>query len=372
MTVYHWLVVAAIGLSLLMHGTQKGNIKYILLICALMFCVMGLRDCYTVGLDSTTSYLKSFNTIGDLDWNEITGKGEDNLNIATGYLFKLIYLLSNGDYQWVIITLAAFEMLVLAHFLRRYSISPVVSILCYFGLLLYTFMFSALKQSIAMAIIMLSFDAIVDRKPLRFLLLVVIAGQFHFPAFIFLPAYFISKMNTDKTYWFMLASLLLITFVFRNGIVHLMTDVYENNIYDTDMRFLANKVLVMLGIVGLAYAIHPPSAEESLYNLLLKLMGIAIVLQTFASYNNTFERLANYYFQFSIIFIPLIFQPESGHHVIQSRFNVPIITSWGPILICCFAIWRFLDSVQNSGGGFLPFYFYFNAPDPILMLWRCL
>lgn len=360
-------------MAILMRGNQKGSTKYILLMCILMFCVMGLRDCYTIGGDSTSTYLKSFNRVGLQEWGEITGKGENDLNIATSYLFKLIYMLFGGDYQRVIIILAAFEMLVLAHFLRRYSVNPVVSILCYFGLLLYTFMFSALKQSIAMAFVMLAFDAIVDRRPLRFLLLVIIAGQFHFPAMVFLLAYPISKMQVDRTYWLILALMLLITFLLRDPLVNLMTDVYENKIYDHDMRFLANKVLVMLIIVALGYYLRPPTPEDRLYGLLLQLVGVAIVLQTFASYNNTFERLSNYYFQFSIAFIPMIFQPAPGKNNGNSKSG-SMVRKWGAVFVCAFAIWRFLDYTQNGGGGFNPYYFYFSAPEPeeLFSLWRLL
>lgn len=369
MTVYHWLVVATVGLAIVLRGSKPGNIKYVLLMCILMFCVMGLRDCYTIGIDSTTTYYKSFNMVGTQEWKEIIGKGEKDLNIATSYLFKLIYILFDGNYQWVIIILAAFEMLVLAHFLRRYSTNPILSILCYFGLLFYTFMFSALKQSIAMAIILLAFDALTTQRPVRFFALVVIASQFHFPALIFAFAYPISKMNLDKTYWIALAGMLFITFLFRNVIVGMMTDVYENNIYDSNMRFLANKVLVMLGIVALGCFLRPPISDDWLYSLLIKIMGVAIILQTFASYNNTFERLADYYFQFSIIFIPMIFQLGPQKHNARMG-SATMLRMWGPIVVGAFAIWRFLDYTQNGGSGLTPFYFYFNAPNKEEMLVR--
>lgn len=360
-----------------MHGEKKGNIKYILLVIALMFCVYGLRDAYSIGNDSSSSYLHMFQRMEDTEWKDIPALsdwlstkdlGEERSgherSVAFLWLMKLVFDWTEGDYQWFIGIIAFFVMIAVAQFVRRYSPSPVQSFLYYFGLLYYTMMFNVLKQSIAMAFVLFAFNAIIDRKPVRFLLMVWFASLFHFPALMFLPAYWIANMRLGRTYLIFLAILFALTYIFRDQLLEWMTDAYDTEIMDTGRRFLANKVIVMLVIIVAALVIRPPSGEDKVYSALLMLIGVAAVIQTFSTYNNTFERLADYYFQFSIVFIPMVFEDVKTKRRHLSERELRLVRQVGPYLFCAFAIWRFLDSSVNDP--FLyPYQFYFQAEEAV-------
>lgn len=376
MTVYYVLIFLILLLAYLMHGERKGNFKYIWLAFALMFCVYGLRDAYSIGDDSSSSYLHQFERMEETDWDDLPtledwasfteDQSEDEANnghernIGIPWLMKLVHDWTDGDYQVFIGVVAAFVMLCVAHFVRRYSPSPIQSVLYYFGLLFFTFNISALKQSVAMAIILLSFDAVADRKPIRFILAVWVASLFHFPALVFLPAYWIGNMKLGRGYLFVLAIIFLSIYLSRNQLVDWMTDTYDTHITDSNMRFLANKVLVMLIIIAAALVIRPPSAEDRLYNSFLMLIGISAAIQTFASYSNTFERLADYYFQFAIVFIPMVFEEVKTKRRHLSAKELALIRRVGPYLFGVFAIWRFLNYVSNHST-LNPYQFYFQA-----------
>lgn len=370
-----------------MHGERKHNTAYILLVIAALFFVYGLRDAESIGVDSSSSYLHHFEDMKDItyddlpsvwDWINLENYDSEDENIDTNigfrWLMKLTYDWTEGDYQFFVGLIAFFVMIAVAQFVWRYSVSPVQSFLYYFGLLYYVMMFSILKQSIAMAFILFAFNAIIDRKPFRFTVLVIIAAAFHFPALVFLPAYWIANMRLGKSYLFFLAVLFVLTYLFRDQLVDWMTDAYDTEIVeDSGMRFLANKVLVMIVIIAAALVIRPPSPEDGIYNSLLMIIGVAAVIQTFASYNNTFERLADYYFQFSIVFIPMVFEDvklKRGH---LSQRELTLIRRVGPYLFCAFAIWRFLNYV--GGNEYLsPYQFYFQAEEAAeeLFAWRFL
>lgn len=368
-----------------MHGEKKGSYKYIWIVVGLLFCVYGLRDAYTVGIDSASSYLHMFERMDETQWKDLPGledwlglndDGEQSNthdhNIALPTMMKLFYDWTDGDYQIFIVVLSAFVMLAFALVVRRFSPSPIQSFLYYVGLLLYTFNFSALKQSVAMAFVMLAFCAVVDRKLLRFLLLMVAASMFHFPALIFLPAYWISKMRFGRSYILFLAAIFVLTYIFRDKLLEWMTDAYETTIYDYKMRFLANKVVVILIIIIAGVVIRPPTSEEKIYCTLLQFIGMAAVIQTFASYNNTFERLADYYFQFAVLFIPMVFEKKSYNRPILRDRELALVQQFGPYLFGAFAIWRFLDYVMRPEAGLTPYHFYFNAeeiPIETLFIW---
>lgn len=378
MTVYHWLVVLVLLLAHLMHGERKRNLKYILLATALLFCVYGLRDTYTVGVDNTSSYLHHFERMEEQDWEDLPGlddwlrsaktdeDGEGRTrNIAFEWLLKIGYEWLDGDYQLLITIISVFVMIVFAHFIYRYSPSPVQSVLLYFGLLYFTFNFSALKQSIAMAFVLLAVDAVTDRRVIRFLALTLAASMFHFPALVILPAYWISKMRLGRSYLIFLAILLFVTYYFRDQLVEWMTDTYDTEVYDYGKRFLGNKVIIMLAIIVSALVIRPPDPEDRVYNTFLLLMGVAVAIQTFTNYNNTFERLADYYFQFSVVFIPMVFEDVKQKRRHLGDRELSLIRKAGPYLFGAFAIWRFWDYIQNPSAGLTPYQFYFQAEKAV-------
>ena len=359
MNMYTGMTVAILTLAIFMNGHLKGNKRYTWLICFLMFCVLGLRDAFSIGIDAASSYIRIFNECGTADWAELAVGREQHIGFA--YLMKLVYILGNGDYQLFIVLQTAFCMLVFAYIIGKYSCNPLQSFIYYLGLWFFLHQFNILKQCFAMAFVLLAFDQIMERKPFRFLILVLIGSTFHFPALVFLPAYWIATRKAGLSYVFTLGGMLLATYYFRDTLLEFMLDLYDTTIYDSDMRFLGNKVIIMLGIVLAALVLRPPVQEFSLYNALLQLMGIAIVLQTFASYNNTFERLADYYFQFSVIFIPMVFQKCGRKSLFISPSLAHLGQTLGPWVFCGFGIWRFLNAIQSSSWAYLPYQFFFQV-----------
>lgn len=77
---------------------------------------------------------------------------------------------------------------------------------------------------------------------------------------------------------------------------------------------------MMVLVLILAYLMRSdlPENQKSYIRVSCLLMFIlcgmrdvySIGIQTFASYHNTFERPSNYYFQFSVSFIPMVFQTD--------------------------------------------------------------
>lgn len=351
MNTYIWLVVLILLAALLFRGNVRGSKKFIFVAFLLMLCVMGLRDVTTVGNDSTTSYRYGFQSIANDEWSELYGSGEENYNIGFSYLTKLGYVVTSGDYQMFILLLSAFLMFSYARFVKKYSPSPLQSVLCFLGLLYFVFLFDALKQAVAMAILLFAYDAIIDKKPIKFILITLLAASFHFPALVFLPAYWIGRMKVGRGYVILIAALLLVTFIFRDQILRFMLGAYGGEEIEANMdgiKFLRNKAMIMIVIVIAAVIIRPPANDNMVYNSLLMFAGIAIVFQTFCGYNNIFERLADYYFHTAIVFIPLVFEKNIHGKQSGETESSELIKTAGPVLICAFAIWRFATFVGNS------------------------
>ena len=354
MTVYILLVVFLLAASLLLHGNERHNKKFIIVAFILLFIVMGLRDVYAFGSDASGSYGSYpviFRRTGRTAWGALSGKGENNYNIAFVVITKLLFEITGGDYQLYITIISLFVVASYMRFIYKYSTSPIVSIICFMGLLYYTMLFDVLKQALALSVLLFAFDAVVERRPYKFLILTLIASMFHFPALFFLPAYWNGRMKVGRNYILLLTIVMVLTFLFRNQLLNLMLRTYSGGSGGASMsgiRFLRSKVLIMIAIVVMAIVIRPPSPGDSVYNSLLLFAGVAIVFQTFCGYNNIFERLADYYFHTSIILIPYIFERglkyESNVQVAQNERML----SYATVIICAFSIWRFLSFVNSA------------------------
>lgn len=356
MNMYVGMMAAVLVLAYVMRGDKPENKDYIWLSCLLMFVLCGMRDVYNIGIDSASSYVSIFRELGEMDWKDIP----QGNNMGFTYLLKLCHTLTGGDYQSFYMLYTAFFMVIFGRFVSKYSPNPVQSFCYFWGLLCYIFLFDGIKQGIAMGFITLAFDAIVEKKPLRFTLLVSIAWWFHAPALVFAPAYLIAMMKPGRMYLLFLAALLAFTYKFQDQLLELMLEFYDTTIYDYEMRFLANKAIIMLGIVAAALILRPPEEEDRVYGILLQFMGIAVVIQTFASYNNTFERLANYYFQFCVVFIPLVFQADTRRSQLLDIKTEAMAKQLAPWAFCAFGVWRFANYIQANDWLWLPYRFFFE------------
>lgn len=361
MNMYVAMMAAVLALAYVMKGSQPGNRSYIRFSCFLMFALCGLRDVYSIGVDSASSYIRIFSEVGSLSWSDVTLYSDNGNNIGFYLFLKLSHMLTGGDYQSFYILYTAIFMGCFAWFIEKYSVDPVQSFAYFWGLLCYIFLFDGIKQGLAMTIVILAFDAIVERKPLRYCLLMALAWLVHVPALVFAPAWFIARMRPGRSYLLFLAAMLALVYRFREQILELMLSVYGTELQMHDMRFLANKVLIMIVIVAAALVLRPPEAEDRVYNILMQFMGISIVIQTFASYNNTFERLANYYFQFSVVFIPLVFQTDTHRSHLLDPKTEAMVKQLAPWAFGAFGVWRFANYITSNAWAWLPYRFFFES-----------
>ena len=358
MNMYVGMMAAVLILAYFMRGDKPENKDYIRLSCLLMFILCGLRDVYALGIDSKTSYIRIFREIGALDWSEVSGYSDSNQGFT--YILKLFHTLTGGDYQAFYALYSAFIMGVFGWFISKYSVNPIQSFCYFWGLLCYIFLFDSIKQGIAMAFVTLAFDAIIGRRPVLYGILCAAAWWVHAPALIFAPAYLIAEMKPGRLYLVFLAAMLALTFRFREEILELMLRYYGTEMQMNDMGFLGNKVIIMIGIVAAALVLRPPTEEDRVYGILLQFMGIAIVIQTYASYNNTFERLANYYFQFCVAFIPLVFQTDIRRCQLLDIKTEAMAKQLAPWAFCAFGVWRFANYITSNAWAWLPYRFFFE------------
>lgn len=360
MNIFMIMAVSVLVLALFMRGDVPQNKKYIILACLLMFAIYGLRDAYSIGNDSSSSYLHQFQAMETTPWSELREETDLNENLFWRLLVKLGYVVFAGDYQLFIVAISAFVMIIFGHFVYRYSASPVQSFVYYWGLWFYTFNFNALKQSIAMALVLLAFDAIMERKLIRYLITIAIAAMIHFPVLVFLPAYWIVQLNPRRGFLVVLALALGAIYLWRDQILTFVVQFYyeSDRVFEGEDRFLTGKVMVMGALVLVAYFLRPPEKDNKAYSASLQFVAIATIIQLFSVYNNVFERLADYYFQFSVIFVPFIFDRRIRD---KRKLERSVIITVAPYILAVLCLYRFNDDVTRETSYLLPYKFFFQS-----------
>ena len=300
----YWIVVAAVvilGAVMPQHGKQRS--AYIAAMTVLHTLVSGLRYRFLTG--DMMTYERVFLTSRNLSFFDDFLLNE---GINTGYYWfsKVIAGLTNSDYQMFIMIIAIIIEVAVAIMVYKHSPLPWASYLVWNCMSFYIFGFNAMKQSLAMAFVMLAMIAVLENRFGRFLLFTLIGGFVHFPAYAFLPAYWIAKAKIRPLTILCYIVAALVIFRFQTPIAKFITDIYyeEGEMLLADSAALGGrfKMMVVILTMGICLKGFADRRFEKLFNM----MVVAAIFQMFSGFDNVFTRFADYYFQMSILFLPMM------------------------------------------------------------------
>lgn len=304
--IYYYMVLAVLGFAVFLpqHGRRKKTYITLMAVLHAFFC--GWRYMYLTG--DLRKYAWGYYTITDSGWfSEDVFNGGRNFGFF--WLQKLFSHLTNGDFQIFLIFIAIVIEIAVAVIIYRYSPAPWLSYLIWNCFGFYIFGFSAIKQALAMGLLMFAFTGIMEEKPRKFLLWTILAGCIHTPALVFLPAYWLakSKLGLRKLMVYILSAGLI--YMFRTQIVSFVSELYyEDASYMPDDRlggrFMLIAALLIAGIILRGFS-------GKIFTRLFNLIVVAAILQMFSGFDNVFTRLTDYYFQFLILYLPMMFYPEA-------------------------------------------------------------
>lgn len=161
--------------------SQSIGLFYCLAVILTLF--VGLR--YHTGAD-WSGYIKIFNKSLSANSNYM---GYEPGYIVLNKLFKVIF----NNYYVLQFACSLFFIFAVSRFYRKETNFPITALLILVCLLLFEIFMAQVRQSIAVAIIILGANYIFDRKILHFLCIVFIASLFHISAIVAIPLYFLYR-----------------------------------------------------------------------------------------------------------------------------------------------------------------------------------
>ena len=355
MYIYYILFLLIISLYLILNNTKK----YMFVITVILTLIIGLRGT-TVGTD-TQNYLWMyinqtkesveyfFNTFPSL--NIISS---DSLYFLYCYILQLFGI---GERGFLLIT-SAIVVGVNAHFIYRYSKNYLLSIFTFVTIGLIPMFMSALRQSLALAIIGLAIRFLVERKPVKYCIMVLIASGFHVTALIMLPAYVLIKMLSKIPPLVTTGLGILISFLVSNNLYKIIWNMELGPrfmVYLTGNVVKTNPLVITmhLGIVGSCFFIHQGLRkskwfrEDSIF-IDLYIIGVGIMILSLS--NTMISRFAQYYF----IVLPIILA-----NIIE-RLNCQKNKIFLMVTCICVEIIYFVLVMPNSTFNIAPYNFYWE------------
>ena len=368
--VYIAIMVVCLYFSL---GGKTQKKRCIIAVSTIMTLFSGFRSWWYGDL---VKYYTRFLNESSLSLRELY-KANGLRNIGLTMANKFFYsLFGTYGYDVLLFIIALFSAYTLGKLIAMYSSSPYWSYLMYLSMGFYAFTFSGLKQTIAMSFCCLAMIALLQDKVKRFLIMVGLGALFHAPALVFLVAYPFSRKKFDKWYVIVVATLMTVMYLYRNQLVYFFEDAYRSEaaadaMLAQEVSGVGGRFIGMMLIMMLAMMLRPLTLKDRIYTKVFNVMVLAAAFQMMSVFNNTYTRLADYFYQFVVLFVPMFMQPITSKKELAYRRASSIIQNTEIRLmlsvgITLFSIWFFNNQLSGIDNKIL-FFWEQNAHN---LYWR--
>lgn len=304
---------------------ELGN-KYYVKKEKVFFFLMTLGMAVFVGLrtwgNDTVTYKGIYEQL-DTGFYAIAGIDWSNISRAPGLTFICILLKTMGaTSQDYLMFFALFTIFTYLWFIRKYTSDIWLSVYFFVTMGVYTFTMAAIKQTTAVAILVIATDRAINKKWVQFLLFVIIAELFHPYAFVYLVVPFLFfKPWSSKTY-FLLVGTVAVAFSLSSLLsgVLVMTDSFGfNYIEETFTGAGVNifRVLVVWSPIVLSILVREDLKKitDRATQLVINASMINAMIMFIALFGtaNYFARLANYFLIFQTLALPYLFRYFDAH-----------------------------------------------------------
>ncbi len=323
------------------------------ILCGIAICfVLGFKSHHMQPSDLNTYYQNMKNAINSSSWRTFY---DPTSNFEIGYQFY-VWLLSRIFIhpQWLFIITALICSASVIWFSFKYSKDPVLSITLFITVGSLVFEMSAIRQSLAMSICLVSTRYVKNNKFIPFIFMIVLAMLFHQSALVYLSIYFIGKFKYNWKYIVFLCVLSLCLFIFIEPLIELMNAILQRNSdYTSGVVYESGGIVaVMIYVLIMIFSIVfnnkqlKQNGNDTFFFFML-FIGFVFYILRYTTIQIA-ERIS-YYFAFSqIILLPnTVAQFEKKEQII-----IKVIVYVLAFLLCLYRV---------NNGTYVPFLFFWNT-----------
>ncbi len=287
-------VLAGIVLVLGLFSLQQYKMDYkkvSVILSGIAFAMyMGFRS-YRVGTD-TPEYVATFENSPKLSLSYIV----DAFSVKEGLyrVFRSLIRTFTDNYTVFFTIIAIFFMFSVCRFIYKYSANPTMSFISFMSMVYFCFSLAGIRQTIALGILLFAMDAMIEKKPVRALILVGIASLFHISSLVGLFIILIYYLPLNGIFIAACGAVSAFMFLSGNSFWKRVVDLIWEDTRVYKEEFGGTSVLLVLILVAFGIAFIAPK----IFTRKDKLSEFDEEEQRFITVNSYFYRL----FLFSIPF----------------------------------------------------------------------
>lgn len=296
-----WLV-----LPRMVEDRKKMQQKLCVVCFALLFLLLALRH-PSMGVDlghfRTYGYLASFDEISAMSWQKVLSlPGYQNYEKGFILLIKLVGSIWPNR-QFFLAVCAALSIFPVACVVYRRSDDPFFSAIIYVGLPSFVMLFSSLRQNIALGLCLLALYYAEEKKPIRFLLLVLFASLFHKTCLLFLLAYPLFHIRLNRTTRLLTVPVLFVIYLLRYPLFSILSRILSDEAAADGNGAIA---LLLFFIALYVFCTYYMDEEDPVQNGYLNLFYLTCACQCFGGVYAIALRVGLYFALGMILLIPRI------------------------------------------------------------------
>ena len=339
-------------------NSNKNNAKLFMALCVVsLIFILGFRSGST-GTRDTGIYLQAFESAkNSRSLDSFLDKigfeyGKNALFSEIGFFsYMWVSSLVLPTAQWFLVLTSAIMIGLTAKFIWDNSEDYGLSWIIFICLGSMTFAMNGMRQAMAMSICLLAYTYAKNKKPIKFLLIVLIAILFHKSALLFLIVYFVVNMK----HGFKSTSLLVIGtamfFSLADRLVFMYGDVvgeyYEIESFDSG-GIITLAIYVIAIVLTLIVNVSLNNDDKAPFHLLaLSVLGCALYCSRYLS-TQIYERISYYFLYFLMLLLPSVFKK------ISAKERTIIVRLF---LVCAVALYAY----RISKGSFANFKLFFQG-----------
>lgn len=272
---------------------------YLKLILVPMLLLLGFRSLNT-GVDTEQYYLK-FQLLRNLDFNDAFGT-----DLEFGYrLFQILLHKLGLNFQVLLMIVTMFYMGAIYKIISMFSTNVFNSLLLFLGFGFYSFAFSGIRQTIAIAFIVFAFIQLTKKKEIKALVLILLGASFHISALIFIPVIFVRFLKLSSIFMFSTFMLFLILSYFFIDYVRLLMINFARIDYGV-VTTGGLKLYFINWIMLLIPLFNWKEFKREYYNIILfTIMFFGVLVFPILRINPVTLRVSYYFQIFMILYLPI-------------------------------------------------------------------
>lgn len=324
---------------------QKSKKKYLFLCGLILFFFMALRSNSIGSSDAYNYYNMMRRAIASNGWEQYYNP--DGVEPGFQLLLFLLSRLFNSP-QAIIVFSAAIYVISIIYTIYHNSDDVAFSLTMYITLGLMQFEMQGMRQSIAISICFFAYEFAKKRKLIPFLLLVLLAMQFHQTAIVFAAVYFIFRMKYRWNYLCAFVAAAGIACYSADAIIGLANNYFDRNYYISvnSGGFIATAIYLLIIVFAFFFNRKLRTDRIQTASLYLTMTGCICYLIRYIG-TLAAERISFYFMFGQLILLPNTMACLTS----QERQVVKFI-----VYILMFGLFAY----RLNGSDFLPYRFFWQ------------